>query len=445
MAEHSETQYAESGGLSIAWRAVGEGPRDFLWIPGFISNVDLMPEVPWIRHNLDRFAGLGRIVYFDKRGVGLSDRSLGTGTAEDRMDDLRAVADAAGIERATVIAVSEGGPLALLFAAAYPERVESMVLWGTMARLLTAPDYPDGLDPALPEVLFEVVEREWGSGSAFRYFVDMPDDEATRRATARYERQSATPRGAVEVLRHNVEIDVRGVLDAIHVPTLVVHRTDDPMVFPEFGRYLAAHIAGARYVELPGNWHVSGWVGRDDDILDAVVEFIAGAPVTKESEVDRVLATVLFSDIVDSTVHAAEMGDRRWRAVLEQHDGVVRREVERHRGVVVKTTGDGVLATFDGPGRAVHAALALEQAVAPLGLRVRAGVHTGEIERRDGDVAGIAVHIGARLGSLAGANEVLVSNTVKDLTVGSDLVYADRGHHELKGVPGDWQVWAAST
>jgi class 3 adenylate cyclase/pimeloyl-ACP methyl ester carboxylesterase len=444
MAEHSETQYAESGGLSIAWRAVGEGPRDFLWIPGFISNVDLMPEVPWIRHNLDRFAGLGRIVYFDKRGVGLSDRSLGTGTAEDRMDDLRAVADAAGIERATVIAVSEGGPLALLFAAAYPERVESMVLWGTMARLLAAPDYPDGLDPALPEVLFEVVEREWGSGSAFRYFVDMPDDEATRRATARYERQSATPRGAVEVLRHNVEIDVRGVLDAIHVPTLVVHRTDDPMVFPEFGRYLAAHIAGARYVELPGNWHVSGWVGRDDDILDAVVEFIAGAPVTKESEVDRVLATVLFSDIVDSTVHAAEMGDRRWRAVLEQHDGVVRREVERHRGVVVKTTGDGVLATFDGPGRAVHAALALEQAVAPLGLQVRAGVHTGEIERRDGDVAGIAVHIGARLGSLAGANEVLVSNTVKDLTVGSDLVYADRGHHELKGVPGDWQVWAAS-
>jgi len=444
MAEHSETQYAESGGLSIAYRTVGEGPLDLLFIPGFISNVDLMADVPWIRHNLDRLATLGRVVYFDKRGVGLSDRSLGTGTAEDRMDDLRAVADAVGIERATLIGVSEGGPLALLFAAAYPERVQSLVLWGTMARLLAAPDYPDGVDPALPEVLIEIVERDWGSGTAFAYFVDMPDDDSTRRATARYERQSATPRGAVEVLRHNIEIDVRGVLEAIHVPTLVVHRTGDPMVFASFGRYLAEHIEDAHYVELPGTWHVSGWVGRDDDALDVVMEFIAGAPVANESEVDRVLATVLFSDIVDSTVHAAEMGDRRWRAVLEQHDDVVRREVERQRGVVVKTTGDGVLATFDGPGRAVRAALALEQAVAPLGLQVRAGVHTGEIERRDGDVAGIAVHIGARLGSLAGANEVFVSNTVKDLTVGSDLVYADRGHHELKGVPGDWQVWAAS-
>jgi class 3 adenylate cyclase/pimeloyl-ACP methyl ester carboxylesterase len=444
MAEHSDTQYAESGELSIAYRTVGDGPLDILFIPGFISNVDLMADIPWIRHNLDRLAALGRVVYFDKRGVGLSDRSLGTGTAEDRMDDLRAVADAAGIERATVIAVSEGGPLALLFAAAYPERVQSISLWGTMARLLAAPDYPDGVDPALPQVLLDIVERDWGTGSAFRYFVDMPDDEATRRATARYERQSATPRGAVEVLRHNIAIDVRGVLDAIHVPTLIVHRAGDPMVFPEFGRYLAEHIEGARYVELPGTWHVSGWVGRDDDMIDVVAEFIAGTPVTTEPEVDRVLATVLFSDIVDSTVHAAEMGDRRWRAVLEQHDEITRREVERHRGVLVKRLGDGVLATFDGPGRAVHAALAFEQAAAPLGLQLRAGVHTGEIERRDDDVAGIAVHIGARLSALAGPNEVLVSNTVKELTVGSDLAYSDRGLHELKGVPGDWQVWSAS-
>jgi len=445
MAEHSETQYAESAGLSIAYRTVGEGPPDLLFIPGFISNVDLMADVPWIRHNLDRFATLGRVVYFDKRGVGLSDRSLGTGSAEDRMDDLRAVADAAGIERATLIAVSEGGPLALLFAAAYPERVRSVVLWGTMARILAAPDYPDGVDPSLPEVLLGIVEQDWGTGTAFRYFVDMPDDEATRRATARYERQSATPRGAVEVLRHNIEIDVRGVLDAIHVPTLVVHRAGDPMVFSSFGRYLADHIEGAEYVELPGTWHVSGWVGRDDDVLDVVESFVTGGPVAKETAVDRVLATVLFSDIVDSTVHAAEMGDRRWRAVLEQHDEITRREVELHRGVLVKRTGDGVLATFDGPGRAVHAAVALEQAVAPLGLQVRAGVHTGEIERRDDDdVAGIAVHIGARLSALAGPNEVLVSNTVKELTVGSDLEYSDRGRHELKGVPGDFQVWAAS-
>jgi len=444
MAEHSDTQYAESGGLSIAYRTVGDGPLDILFVPGFISNVDLMADIPWIRHNLDRLAALGRVVYFDKRGVGLSDRSLGSGTPEDRMDDVRAVADAAGIERATLVAVSEGGPLALLFAAAYPGRVQSMVLWGTMARLLVAPDYPDGVDPALSQRLLEIVEREWGNGSAFRYFVDMPDDDATRRASARYERQSATPRGAVEVLRHNIEIDVRGVLGAIHVPTLVVHRTGDPLVFLPFGRYLAENIDGARFVELPGTWHVSGWVGRDDDVIDVIAEFLAGTPVATEAEVDRVLATVLFSDIVDSTLHAAEMGDRRWRAVLEQHDEITRREVERHRGVLVKRMGDGVLATFDGPGRAVHAALAFEQAVAPLGLQLRVGVHTGEIERRDGDVAGIAVHIGARLSALAGPNEVLVSNTVKDLTIGSDLAYADRGFHALKGVPGDWQVWAAS-
>jgi pimeloyl-ACP methyl ester carboxylesterase/class 3 adenylate cyclase len=445
MAEHSDTQYAESAGLSIAYRTVGDGPPDILFIPGFISNVDLMAEVPFIRHNLDRLATLGRVVYFDKRGVGLSDRSLGTGTAEDRMDDLRAVADAAGVERATIVAISEGGPLAVLFAAAYPERVRSMVLWGTMARMLAAPDYPDGLDPAVPEQLFAIVEREWGSGNALRYFVDLPDDDSTRRATARYERQSSTPRGAVEVLRHNTDIDVRGVLDAIHVPTLVVHRARDPLVFPQFGRYVAEHIEGARYVELPGKWHISGWVGRDDDVLDVVMEFVTGGPVAKESAADRFLATVLFSDIVDSTGHAAEMGDRRWHAVLEQHHDITRREVERYRGVLVKRMGDGVLATFDGPGRAVHAALALEQAVAPLGLQVRAGVHTGEIAHLGDDLAGIAVHIGARLCALAGANEVFVSNTVKDLTVGSDLAYADRGHHELKGVPGDWQIWAASS
>jgi pimeloyl-ACP methyl ester carboxylesterase/class 3 adenylate cyclase len=445
MAEHSDTQYAESAGLSIAYRTVGDGPPDILFIPGFISNVDLMAEVPFIRHNLDRLATLGRVVYFDKRGVGVSDRSLGTGTAEDRMDDLRAVADAAGVERATIVAISEGGPLAVLFAAAYPERVRSMVLWGTMARMLAAPDYPDGLDPAIPEQLFAIVEREWGSGNALRYFVDLPDDDATRRATARYERQSTTPRGAIEVLRHNTDIDVRAVLDAIHVPTLVVHRARDPLVFPQFGRYVADHIDGAQYVELPGKWHISGWVGRDDDVLDVVMEFVTGGPVAKESAADRFLSTVLFSDIVDSTAHAAEMGDRRWHAVLEQHDDITRREVERYRGVLVKRTGDGVLATFDGPGRAVHAALALEQAVAPLGLQVRAGVHTGEIARLGDDLAGIAVHIGARLCALAGGNEVLVSNTVKDLTVGSDLAYADRGRYELKGVPGDWQIWAAST
>jgi class 3 adenylate cyclase len=445
MVEHSDTQYARSGDLSIAYRTVGAGPPDILFIPGFISNVDLMADIPWIAHDLARMAALGRVVYFDKRGVGASDRNLGAGIAEDRMDDLRAVADAAGIEQATVIGLSEGGPLALLFAAAFPERVQALVLWGTMARALWASDYPEGLQLDHGLTFLDDVEARWGTGHALPSFIKLPKDDATVRATARYERQSATPRGAVDLLTFNGMIDVRGVLDAIHVPTLVVHRTQDPLVPAALGRYLARNIEGARLVELAGDWHVSGFVGEDDDVFDSIAEIVTGGPVKPQLEVDRVLATVLFTDIVDSTVHAATMGDRQWRAVLEQHDTVTRREIERNRGVVVKGTGDGVLATFDGPGRAVQAALALHDAVAPLNLRIRAGIHTGEVERRgEDDVAGIAVHIGARLNALAGPGDVLVSGTVKDLVLGSGLVFADRGRHELKGVPGDWQVWAAS-
>jgi len=256
MAEHSETQYAKSGGLSIAYRTVGDGPRDILFVPGFVTNVDLMPEVPWIAHNLGRMASLGRVVYFDKRGVGLSERTFGSRTAEDQLDDVLAVADASGIERATIVGLSEGGPLALLFAAAYPDRVESLVLWSTMARIRVAPDYPDGAPDELIEQLLAGVEERWGSGRALRFVIDMPSDEATRRATARYERQSATPRGIAEVLRYNTSLDVRGVLESIHVPTLVVHRAGDHAMLPAWGQYLAAHIDGARYVELPADWHV---------------------------------------------------------------------------------------------------------------------------------------------------------------------------------------------
>jgi class 3 adenylate cyclase/pimeloyl-ACP methyl ester carboxylesterase len=444
MPEHSETQYARSGDLSIAYRTVGDGPRALLFVPGFVSNVDLMPEVPFIAHNLGRLAALGRVVYFDKRGVGLSDRIVGSRTAEDQLDDVRAVADAAGIERATVIGLSEGGPLALLFAAAYPERVESLVLWATTARILRAPDYPDGVDPVVVEQLLGGVGERWGTGRALRFVIDLPRDEATRREIARYERQSATPHGVVDVLRYNTSLDVRGVLDSIHVPTLVVHRAGDPAMLPAWGRYLAEHIESAQHVELPGDWHVSGYLGREDDLLDVIAEFVTGAPVANEASVDRVLSTVLFTDIVESTDRASALGDRQWRAVLEQHDAITRREVERHRGVFVKGTGDGALATFDGPGRAVRAALALDAAVAPLGVHVRAGLHTGEIERRGDDVAGIAVHIGARLSALAGPGEVLVSGTVKDLVLGSGLEFEDRGVHTLKGVPGTWPVWAAS-
>jgi class 3 adenylate cyclase len=353
------------------------------------------------------------------------------------------VADAAGIDRATVIGLSEGGPLALLFAAAHPDRVRSLVLWGAGARILHAPDYPDGVDPGLAAGLVSAVERKWGTGGAMRYFLDSPDDEATTRVLARYERMSASPRGAAEVLRNNIDLDARAVLEVVHVPTLVVHRGADPLVPSALGRYMADHIDGARMVELPGAWHVSGHVGRDDDVFDAIAEFVTGGPVAPEAAVQRVLATVLFTDIVDSTVHAATLGDRQWRAVLEQHDALARREVERHRGVVVKQTGDGLLATFDGPGRAVRAATALREAVAVLGLEVRVGIHTGEVERRGDDVAGIAVHIGARLGALAAPGDVLVSGTVADLVVGSGLEFEDRGTTTLKGVPGEWRVLAA--
>lgn len=443
MIEHSEPRYARSGDLDIAYRVAGTGPPDVLFIPGFVSNVELMTEVPWMAHCLNRLASIGRLVYFDKRGVGLSDRSLGLGTTEERMDDLRAVLDAAGVERATVIGLSEGGPLALLFAAAYPERTRSLVLWGTTARFLWSDDYPDGFDPALGAALVEKIEERWGSGRAMRNFIDLPRDEATNRMAARYERQSATPRGGAEMLERNIEIDVRGVLPAIHVPTLVVHRAGDSLVLPAFGRHLADNIDGARYVEFPGDWHVSGYVGREDDLFDVVAEFVTGVSLAADAEVERVLSTVVFTDIVDSTVHAATMGDRQWRAVLEQHDTLARLEVERHRGVIVKQTGDGLLATFDGPGRAVRAALAIRDAVGALGLAVRAGVHTGEVERRGDDVAGIAVHIGARLATQAEPGEVLVSATVKDLVAGSGLEFADRGAVELKGVPGEWRTFVA--
>lgn len=443
MATHSDTQYAKSGDLNIAYREFGSGPRDILFIPGFVSNVDLMSEVPWIAHDVGRLASLGRVVYFDKRGTGVSDRTLGSGTIEDRMDDLRAVADAAGIAPGAVVGLSEGGPLALLFAAAYPERVTHLVLWGTMARMLVAPDYPAGISQETRAAFVDAVTARWGTGRALPLLIDMPDDAATVRSTARYERQAASPNDVRSILNHNIEVDVRSVLGLIRVPTLVVHRVGDPLVAVAHARYLAERIDGARVVELPGDWHVSAYVGRDDDVFDAIAQFVAGDPAVAAGPTERVLATVLLTDIVDSTVHAVAMGDRQWKAVLEQHDAVVRRAVEDHRGVVVKQTGDGVLGTFDGPGRAVRAAQAVRDGVALLGLQVRVGVHAGEIERRGDDVAGIAVHIAARLAAGADPGEVRVSSTVKDLVVGSGLEFEERGTVELKGVPGEWRVFAA--
>lgn len=443
MPDLPETQYAQSGELSIAYQVVGDGLLDILFVPGFVSNVELMWDMPNFERMLQRLSGIGRLVFFDKRGTGCSDRSLGTGSSEDRMDDLRAVADAAGIESAVVIGISEGGPLAVLFAASFPERVRSLVLWGTFARALWAPDYEQGFPPDLVDAFIEDVKSKWGTGHALEAFVSETGDDMLA-LRARYERQTATPGAVATILNHNVQMDVRHALGAISAPTLVVHRVGDPIVPVAAGEYLARHIEGARLVEVPGAFHVGGLAGEDDDVLDIVEEFATGAPVRRpDDDIDRVLMTVLFTDIVESTARASEIGDKAWRVLLEAHDNAASRAVESQRGVVVKRTGDGLLATFDGPGRGVKAARAIGDAVRPLGIEVRAGLHTGEVERRGDDVAGIGVHIGARVGALAGPGEVLVTSTVKDLVIGSDLEFDDHGSRELKGIPGEWHLWAA--
>jgi class 3 adenylate cyclase/pimeloyl-ACP methyl ester carboxylesterase len=441
--EIPETRYARSGDLSIAYQVFGEGPRDIVFVPGFISHCDLSWETPLLRGIAARLGSIGRTITFDKRGTGLSDRSLGFGTAEDRMDDIRAVMDTAGCDQAAVVGLSEGGPLAILFAATYPERVTALALWDTWARVLAAADYTIGADPSVADVLISAICDTWGSGEGLRVVVQhMPSDAETNALLARYERSAATPTGVREVQHRNVEIDVRSALSAVSAPTLVLHRRRDPVVPIRFGRYLADHIVGAKFVEMPGDWHTNGSVGGEDDALDVVEEFLTGSRQARQPEPDRVLKTVLFTDIVASTERAAELGDRHWRELLDAHDGAIRRELERFRGEEVKTTGDGFLAAFDGPGRAISCAHAIATGSHELGLEIRSGLHTGECELRGDDLAGIAVHIGARVAALAAPGEVLVTSTVRDLVAGSGIEFADRGSHMLKGVPGKWDVLA---
>lgn len=441
--EVPETRYAQSGELSIAYQVFGEGPRDIVFVPGFISHCDLSWETPLLRGIAERLASFARVITFDKRGTGLSDRSLGFGTAEERMDDIRAVMDTADSERAAIIGLSEGGPLAVLFAATYPERATELVLWDTWARVLLAPDYPIGTDRSVANTMVDAIYNEWGSGRGLRVVVQrLPEDAETNDLLARYERSAATPTGVREVQQRNIEIDVRSALPAVSAPTLVMHRARDPVIAARFGRYLADHIAGARFVELPGDWHTNGSVGGEDDALDVVEEFLTGTRQDRHREPDRVLKTVLFTDIVDSTARAAAEGDKRWHELLDAHDAAIRRELGRFRGEEVKTTGDGFLAAFDGPGRAINCAQAIATRSHELGLEIRAGLHTGECELRGDDLAGIAVHIGARVASLAEPGEVLVTSTVRDLVSGSGIEFVDRGRHELKGVPGEWQVLA---
>ncbi len=442
--EMPETQYAQSGDLSIAYQVLGDGPMDVVYVSGFISHQELAWEMPY-QLPIHRLSAFARLITFDKRGTGLSERTLGYGEAEDRMDDIRAVMDAAASERAAIIGLSEGGPLAILFAATYPERTSALVLWDTYARGHLGTDYPIGLDPLVTKQFIEHIAAVWGSGHAMQAFLGAAiDDEERRRAVARFERNAATPKMAAEVLTRNVEIDVRSALPAVSAPTLVVHRTGDPVLPLRLGKYVADHIPGARFVELPGDFHVSGEEGGDEDVIDLIEEFLTGHRAERPVDIDRVLATVLFVDIVESTQRLTAMGDRKWRELLDTFRSAERRELERYRGREVNTRGDDILATFDGPARAISCAHAIAAAARPLGIEVRAGLHTGEVELQGEDIAGIAVHIGARVAALAGAGEVLVTSTVRDLVAGSGIEFSDRGRHELKGVPGEWTILEAT-
>jgi len=415
--------------LRIAYQVVGSGSLDLVFVPGFVSNLDLWWEEPAWANFFSRLAAFSRLILFDKRGTGLSDRMANIANLEDRMDDVRAVMDAAHCERAALFGISEGGPMSLLFAATYPERARALVLYGCYTRHPT-------LSGNVLERNIEFIDRAWGTGEfcATSFYPRQSSDERLRRTLVRWERQSASPSAAIAVLRMNSEIDARHILPTIRVPTLVLHRLGDSRVTADAGRYLAAHIPGAKYVELPGADHM--FIAEPDiadRIVDEAQEFLTG--FRGEAEPDRVLATVMFTDIVDSTKRASELGDRGWGALLDRHNDAVRKELARFRGREVKALGDGFLATFDGPARAVRCAAAISDSIRPLGIAVRSGLHTGEIELKRDDVAGIAVHTAARVAAAAEAGETVVSSTVRDLVAGSGLNFQERGIHELKGLP----------
>ena len=435
-----EVRYTRSGELSIAYQVVGSGAIDLVEVSGFLNHLEIVAEEPGLVRFVTALARFSRVILFDRRGVGLSDRLAPDviPTLADRIDDVRAVMDAVGSRRAVILGVSDGGPVAAQFAAAYPERTHALVLDATTACGRRRPGYPWGAPAEMVDVWAAAIERHWGTGVMARAFRDAPED--VRQTFARMERRACTPRAAAALMRAALEADVRDVLPTIRAPTLVVHHRDHP-VFPIAGaRYLAARIPGARYRE-----HVFPFSPLDEicarkGLAEAVEEFLTGSATPEDA--DRVLAAVLFTDIVDSTARAAQLGDRRWHDVLDDHDGRARAAVEHAGGRIVKTTGDGVLARFDAAGRAVRCAQAIVAEGRRLGLAVRAGVHAGECEVRGDDLAGLTVHVAARVAALARAGEVLVTGTVRDVVIGGGLAFDERGTHTLRGVPGEWTVLA---
>ena len=434
-----ETRYAKSGAVNIAYQVVGDGPFDLVYVPGWVSNIDLLWEKPKPARFLERLASFSRLILFDKRGTGMSDRVPNDRlpTLEQRMDDVRAVLDAVGSDSAALLGHSEGGSMSLLFAATYPERSRALVLFGAFAKRLRSDDYPWA--PSLEERLATIdeVERDWGAGLDITDYA--PDeDPGLLEWYSTCLRRSASPGAAAALLRMNSQIDTRHVLPTIRVPTLVLARTGDRDVTVDEGRWLASQIPDARFVELPGDEHLL-WAGDQDALLAEIEQFLTGT--RSAPDYDRVLSTVLFTDIVGSTERARELGDRGWHEVLDEHHARVRSVLEHYRGREVDTAGDGFFASFDGPARAIRAACAIREGVQVLGIQIRAGLHTGECELMRDKIGGIAVHTGARVAAAAEPGEVLVSSTVKDLVAGSGIVFADRGERELKGV-GSWRLYS---
>jgi class 3 adenylate cyclase/pimeloyl-ACP methyl ester carboxylesterase len=431
-----DTRYAKCGDLQIAYQVFGTGPTNLVIAPPFVSNIENFWDEPAFARWLNRLGNFARVAMFDKRGTGLSDRVSELPGLETRMEDFKAVMDAAGFETAAVMGISEGGSLATLFAAMYPQRCEGLVLYGCFARFTSWLPTQEALDAFLG-----YIDQHWGTGGSLPMFgPTRGDDPAFQQWWGRFERLGASPSAAKALMRMNSQIDVSDILGAVRVPTLVVHRTNDGTINIEGGRFLAENIPGARLVELPGTDHIP-FIGENvGEILDAIEEFLTGS---KTSVVpDRVLATVLFTDVVGSTERAALLGDQRWRDLLDKHNNIIRRNITRFRGREAKTTGDGFLIVFDGPARAVRCACAISNEIRPLGIQIRAGLHTGECEEIGDDIGGIAVHTGARVAAMAGPGEVLVSSTVKDLVAGSGLRFADRGEHVLKGIPDAWRIFA---
>jgi class 3 adenylate cyclase len=436
-------KYARSGDVRIAYQITGNGPFDVVWAPGTMSHLDLDWEIPQRALFFERFSQFCRLIRFDKRGTGLSDRPVKMATLEERTDDIRAVMDDVGIERANIFGVSEGGSMACLFAATYPQRVNSLLVWGAQARWIVSPDHPWGQTQEQHDQMIAMIDNDWPS---FEYItgpgagVGKDADPAFIDSISRYMRAAANPSAVYAYEQMNGQIDTRPILPSIHAPTLVMNRTGDPCANVEAARDMASRIPGAKFKEYPGESH-SMMLDDMETVLSDIQEFITGERPIDSS--DRVLATVLFLDIASSTERAAELGDRPWRNLLNSYYAIVRKELARFRGKETNTTGDAFLATFDGPARAVRCALAIALAVRQLGIEVRAGVHTGECELMGDNVGGIAVHTGARIMAKSEPGAVLVSRTVKDLVSGSGINFQDCGVHQLKGLPGEWRLFSA--